>query len=176
MEKAVKINCSFKELVDVDELVEHPLNPNHHPEEQIRILAKVIKIQGFRRPIVVSKRSGFVIVGHARLQAAKALKMEKVPVDYQDYENEAKEYADMAADNKIQEMSVFDPAELQDLLQKAGDLDEELFGMPQSEIDSLLGRVNTGEAADTTGEINPEDFDGLEIECPRCHFRFNNHA
>ena len=40
--------------------------------------------------------------------AAKELGVSQVPVDYQDYESEASEYADLMADNKIQEFSELD--------------------------------------------------------------------
>lgn len=112
----VKICCSYTELVNTDKLVAHPKNPNKHPERQIIILGKIIENQGFRRPIVVSRRSGYVIVGHGRLAAAQYLGMEMVPVDYQDYENEAAEYADMVADNKIAELSEFDKEAFKDIL------------------------------------------------------------
>lgn len=87
----IKIMCSYAKLVDPGELIENPKNPNRHPERQIIILGKIIENQGFRRPIVVSRRSGYVIVGHGLLAAAQYLGMEKVPVDYQNYENEATE-------------------------------------------------------------------------------------
>ena len=48
----IKIMCSYDKLVDPYELIENPKNPNRHPEKQIEILAKLIKSQGFRRPIV----------------------------------------------------------------------------------------------------------------------------
>lgn len=134
--------CSYGKLVDPYELIENPKNPNRHPEKQIEILAKLIKSQGFRRPIVVSNRSGFVTVGHGRLLAAKYLEMETVPVDYQDYESEAKEWADMVADNKVAEFAEFDNSVLSDMLQDLDDFDEELFGMAQDDIDKIMGRVN----------------------------------
>lgn len=101
----IEIKCAFTELVDVYTLQPNPKNPNQHPEKQIELLTKIIRYSGFRSPIVVSKRSGFVVKGHARLLAAKLLNMEKAPVDYQDYKDEAQEYADMVADNAIAEMS-----------------------------------------------------------------------
>ena len=50
----IKIMCSYDKLVDPYELIENPKNPNRHPEKQIEILAKLIKSQGFRRPIVAA--------------------------------------------------------------------------------------------------------------------------
>ena len=81
-----KIHCEYTELQDPDKLIGHPKNPNEHSEEQIRLLAKIIDHQGFRNPIVVSKRSGFIVAGHARLKAALSLQLKEVPVDLQDFE------------------------------------------------------------------------------------------
>lgn len=75
---AVAIFCAHTELVDIDKLVENPRNPNTHPESQIALLAKIIRAQGFRNAIVVSKRSGFVTKGHGRLSVAKSLPCNRV--------------------------------------------------------------------------------------------------
>jgi len=91
---AVPILCAHTELVDIEKVVENPRNPNQHPQAQIELLAKIIRAQGFRNPIVVSRRSGFITKGHGRLAAARLLKMERVPVDFQEYESEAAEWAD----------------------------------------------------------------------------------
>ena len=78
-------NCAFDELVPVEKLVPNPRNPNQHPEAQVALLAKVITHQGWRAPIVVSTRSGFIVAGHGRYEAAKVLGLESVPVDYQEF-------------------------------------------------------------------------------------------
>ena len=78
----VKVHCAFEKAVDVVDLVEHPRNPNKHSDKQIALLAKIIRNQGWRNPIVVSADSGFIVAGHGRLMAAKVLNVEQVPVDY----------------------------------------------------------------------------------------------
>lgn len=55
----------------VKNLKSHPKNRNKHPEDQLRRLAEILKYQGWRYPIKVSKRSGFVTSGHGRIEAAK---------------------------------------------------------------------------------------------------------
>ena len=55
------------------DLVPHPRNPNKHGDNQIALLAKIIGNQGWRNPIVVSERSGFIVAGHGRLGAARVL-------------------------------------------------------------------------------------------------------
>ena len=112
----IKIYCSYTELVDIEAVIENPRNPNKHPEKQIKMLSKIIKNQGWRSPIVISNRSGFVVKGHGRLKSAILLGLEKVPIDRQDYANEAEEYADLIADNRISEFSELDNDTLGDIL------------------------------------------------------------
>lgn len=76
-------------MVDINNLVPNPDNPNEHPEKQIIRLMKLIEYQGFRNPCIVSNQTGFLVVGHGRLMAAIELGMEKIPVIYQEFENEA---------------------------------------------------------------------------------------
>lgn len=88
-------------MVDISKLKPHPKNRNKHPEAQIARLAEILKYQGFRYPIKVSKLSGFITSGHGRLLAAKKLGLKKVPVNFQPYDSKAQEYADLQADNAI---------------------------------------------------------------------------
>ena len=104
----VKVECAHDKIVPLKDLKEHPRNPNKHPPEQIKLLAKIIRVSGWRNPIVVSNRSGCITKGHARLRAAMALGEKTVPVDLQDYASEADEIADMIADNRIAELADLD--------------------------------------------------------------------
>jgi len=147
----IKVYCSHTEMRDPISLVEHPRNYNTHPAEQIRLLAKIIKHQGWRNPITVSKRSGYVVKRHGRLAAAMLLKCEEVPIDLQDYKDEASELADMIADNRIAELAEADQSELQKLLKddSFNDFDIELTGFTsdflseedQEEIDAKDGEI-----------------------------------
>lgn len=138
-----QIYCAHTDLVATDSLVENPRNPNRHPEDQIIALAKIIRHQGWRNPIVVSRRSGFVVKGHGRLLAARMLSLETVPVDYQDYENEAAEWADMIADNKIAELSNMDEQMLNGLMQELeGEIDLALTGFDDAAITAMLAQTD----------------------------------
>lgn len=125
----MKFNCAYTEIVELHKLQPNPKNPNTHPDRQIELLAKIIDYQGQRSPIVVSKRSGFITKGHGRLMAIQKLGWEKAAVDYQDYDSEAQEYADIVADNKISELAKHDDSKMIEDL-KLIDLDDfELLGM-----------------------------------------------
>ncbi len=131
----MKINCAHDELIELHKLQPNPKNPNKHPDQQISLLAKIIDYQGQRSPIVVSNRSGFITKGHGRLMAIKSLGWNKAAVDYQDYDSEAQEYADMVADNKIAELAETDMAMVNvDALDLGKDFDLELLGIPDFEL------------------------------------------
>jgi DNA modification methylase len=124
----VKIDCAYDELVEVHKLIPNPKNNNKHRDEQIDRLSKIIDYQGMRSPVVVSKRSGFITKGHCRLEAIKKLGWDKVPVNFQDYESEAQEYADMTADNEIARWANLDLDQLNADIKEL-DIDIDLLGI-----------------------------------------------
>src|SRR5260370_9414625 len=96
---AIPIFCAHTELVDPVKLVPHTQNPKRHSQRKLELYGKVVA-GGWRRAIVVSNLSGFVISGHgARLAAIDVLKIDKVPVDRQDFASAEAEKAAMLADN-----------------------------------------------------------------------------
>ena len=145
----MNIKCAYTDEVELHKLQPHPKNPNKHPDRQIELLSKVIDYQGMRSPLVVSKRSGFLIKGHGRLLALQKLGWEKAPVDYQEYENEAQEYADLVADNKISELSTLDSDLMKDLLSDFELEDPELLAFSVFEMDNLL---SDGDSTDVNSE------------------------
>lgn len=136
---ALVVHCAHKKLVAPSQLKPHPKNPNRHDERQVDLLAKIISQQGWRAPITVSERSGFIVAGHCRLEAAKKLGHAKVPVDYQAFGSEAEELAHLAADNRIAELAEMDHEDLAKLLDElTGKIDVELAGFliePVGDID-----------------------------------------
>jgi len=131
----VNYRCLYDKLVDPKKLKPHPKNRNSHPPDQIDRLAKIIEYQGWRYPVKVSNQSGFVTAGHGRIEVAKALKC-KVPVNYQEYESEAQEYADVQSDNAIASWAELDFSAINSDLQDLGpDFDVDLLGIKNFEID-----------------------------------------
>mgnify|MGYP000037400807 FL=1 len=111
----VPVFCAHDAIVATEKLVPNPKNPNKHPADQVVLLGRIIEATGWRQPITVSNRSGFIVKGHGRLMAAQAAGLTAVPVDYQEYANEAEEYADLVADNRLAELSEIDNALLADI-------------------------------------------------------------
>jgi len=162
----IEVKCQFKEMVDPTSLVPNPKNPNKHSDKQIDLLKRLIEHQGWRHPIIVSNRSGFICAGHGRLQAALKMGAEQVPVDYQDFENEAEEYQFMVSDNTIQELAELDLAMVsQDVLDFGPDFDLEMLALPDFKID-LNGKDI---------EIKEKELDEnimTDKECPSCGYKW----
>ncbi|MGN0489349.1 MAG: site-specific DNA-methyltransferase [Ruminococcus sp.] len=140
----VPVFCAHDKLVDLPKVIPNPGNPNQHPPEQIKALAAIIASTGWRLPITVSKRSGFVVKGHGRLQAAALKGWTQVPVDYQDYASEAEEYADLIADNRLAELSRVDNKMLVDLINEmdSGEIPIEMTGYTEDDIEAILAALS----------------------------------
>lgn len=136
----IEIRCAHDEVVPLVELKPNPRNPNMHPPEQLALLAKIIKTQGWRNPIVVSNRSGLITKGHARLEAAKIIGAESAPIDRQDYATEQDEVADMIADNRIAELADADRSLLRELMEEldTGAFDMDLTGFDNLALEELM--------------------------------------
>lgn len=149
----IPVFCAHDAIVPIEKVIPNPKNPNTHPAEQIKLLGRIIQAAGWRQPITVSNRSGFIVKGHGRLLAAKKAGLTEVPVDYQEYTNEAEEYADLIADNRLAELSEIDTELLADIFQDI-DLSEipaELTGYTESEINDLTAAL-ADELDDTANE------------------------
>lgn len=162
----IPIYCAHDAMVATSVLEGNPRNPNRHPDDQIRLLAKIIVTQGWRAPITVSKRSGQIVRGHGRLLAAQAAGLTFCPVDYQDYESDEAEYADLVADNRLAELAELDRPTLKDLLQDldTGALDMELTGFTEDALAELMSEFHLEDGSGAGTEDIPEQFMVL-IEC-----------
>lgn len=174
MSDEIKVNCAYTEMVEVAKLHPHPKNPNRHPAKQVRLLAKVIEHQGWRAPIIVSKRSGYIIAGHGRLEAAKQLKLASVPVDYQEFATEADEIAHLVADNKLPELSDMDMNALNELIKidiLSADLDIELTGFDQDAFDKIS--VGPHERKPPTEFPSHDEEIHTDYCCPKCGYKWS---
>lgn len=155
----VPVFCAFDELLDIGKAIPNPKNPNTHPKAQIELLAKIIKAQGWRQPITISTRSGLIVKGHGRLQAALLLGADQVPVDFQNYATEAEEIADLTADNRLAELAEMSTPMLADILADfdTGEMPMELTGYTEQDLEGIL------EAMAGADDAEPNDQDN-EVE------------
>lgn len=147
--KTALIHCAYNKILPAKSIKPHPKNMNEHPPEQVERIADILfgpkdakgkrhGGQGWRVPVTVSTRSGFSIRGHGRVLAAK-LAGELVPVEYQHYASEAAEVADLLADKRASEGSVWNIALAElglDEMAQAG-MEIELAGFDIAGVEAL---------------------------------------
>ncbi len=129
-------------LQDIHSLRPFKHNSRRHNDKQISKIADSIHRFGFNNPILIDKNNT-IIAGHGRWNAAKKLKQDKVPTLCLDHLSEDEVRAYILADNKLAELSDWDPEilaiELQHLSSLDLDFDIEITGFEMGEIDFLIG-------------------------------------
>src|SRR5947209_3095205 len=143
------------QYVSPDRLRPYPGNARSHSRKQLKLIENSIKRFGFTNPILVTDDFE-VIAGHGRLQAAKSLGMQLVPVVALSSLSEADKKVLRIADNRIAELSNWDRDILAIEYQGLEDLqfeDVEVTGFSLGQIDIILD-----EAAEKKPiEPGPED-------------------
>lgn len=134
--KKNKLKITYRKVA---ELIPFMNNARTHSEEQVREIAASIEEFGFTNPVLLDGDSG-VIAGHGRLKGAELLSIEEVPTVELGHLTEAQKRAYILADNRLAEKAGWDDhlltLELGDLINE--DIDIELTGFSQEEIDELL--------------------------------------
>jgi len=159
------------EQSSTDSLIPYARNPRRN-QAAIAKVAASIKEFGFRQPIVVDS-DYVVVVGHTRLEAAKILGLDEVPVHVAKDMTPAQAKAYRLADNRTGEDATWDfellTLEIDDLREQFnGDLSA--IGFDEGELENL----STSET-----EEAPEDFDEYDenIEtahtCPKCGYSWS---
>lgn len=139
-------HCRYDNLLPLNEFKNHPRNPNKHDDDQIQRLVLLFVEHGIRHPIIVSKRSGFIVAGHGRKMAAKKLGLQHFPVVYQDFESDEQEYQFLVADNAVADWSELDLAQIHKDIEALGPFDLNLLG-----IKDFVLAPNEGPEEDESG-------------------------
>lgn len=135
----IPVYCAYDEILPIEQLRPNPKNPNTHPQEQLEMLGKIIRGNGWRNPITVSTRSGLIVKGHGRLLTAQLEELKEVPVEFQNYDSDEAELADLTADNRIAELAEIDTKMLADVFADidTGAIDFELSGYTEDEYKDI---------------------------------------
>ena len=144
------------QYVSPDQLRPYPGNARSHSRRQIKLIADSIKRFGFTNPILVTGDFE-VVAGHGRLQAAKSLALQLVPVVALSTLSEADKKALVIADNRIAELAGWDRDILAIEYQGLFDLqfdDIEITGFSLGEIDTILDDASEKKPV----EPGPEDL------------------
>lgn len=148
---------SVLDYVPLASILPNPINPRKHSRQQIGALAHSIKSFGFNAPILVDSENR-VVAGHARLEAARLLGLQEVPVVRLEHLSEHQAKAYMLADNKLTDRSAWDDAKvsiiLKDLSEMALEFEIEATGFETAEIDLRIQSLDPSEGvADSADEF-----------------------
>src|ERR1035438_7815909 len=118
----------------IDRLIPYIRNARMHTQEQIAQVAASIAEFGWTNPILVGA-DGVIIAGHARLLAARKLRMTEVPVIVLDHLSETQRRALVLADNRLALDAGWDEEMLRVELESIRDdgFDLELLGFTDDE-------------------------------------------
>lgn len=146
---------SALEYVSLPSLRPYDGNARTHSKKQIRQIANSIERFGFTNPVLISDDCQ-IIAGHGRVEAAKLLKIERVPTLRLSHLSDAERRAYILADNKLAQNAGWDREILALELQGLLDLDFEvdLTGFGLAEIDMILDDARDGSPDTSSG---PED-------------------
>ena len=131
------------ELIALDALTPYDKNARLHTRSQIEKIAKSIAAFGFNNPILIDSDQG-IIAGHGRLEAAKFLGLESVPVIRLDHLSDKERRAYILADNRLADLSQWDEELLgQEVaaLQEAA-LDLDAMGWTEDELEALIAGLD----------------------------------
>ena len=126
------------------ELVANPRNWRTHPAAQQRALAAVLDEVGWVQNVIVNKRSGFVVDGHARVALAVENGEPSIPVVWVDL-SEAEEALVLASLDPLAGMATADAGKLAELLQAAV--------IPDGQLAATLQRLS---GAARGGQTSPD--------------------
>ena len=145
--------------VAVEKIKPYANNPRINKKAVEKVM-KSIQAYGFKVPCVLDKNY-LLITGHTRWEAAKRLKMKRIPCIIASDLNKAKADAFRIADNKVAEYSTWDMTKLKEELSKIQleDIDFDDMGFDNDFSIEKFGLLDMPEGSDgDEGEIETEKY------------------
>ena len=140
----------------IADLAPDPANARKHSQRNLDTIAASLRQFGQRKPVVVQRTAGGLIVraGNGTLAAARSLGWEEIAAVVVEEDN-ASAAAFAIADNRSAELAEWDDDVLGDVLRSLGDFDGlDAVGFDTAEIEAMLGAFDIG------GIVPPELKDG----------------
>lgn len=119
------------EYLPIDQIKPYERNARKHQSEDVGAIVNSIKEFGFDDPIGIWGEDNVIVEGHGRLEAAKQLNMNEVPVIRLDHLSDEQRRAYALAHNKTAELSEWDSEFLDIELGDIFDIDMSEFGFDE---------------------------------------------
>lgn len=145
----------------VSQLKLNSRNARTHGKRQVEQIAASIREFGFNNPLLVDEND-MVIAGHGRLEAARLLGRESVPVIRLAHLSAAQKAAFVIADNRLAELAGWNKEtlsiELQSLLESDIGFSLSDIGFETAEVDFLLQVKESTDQPDPADQVIEEHF------------------
>jgi hypothetical protein len=153
----------------------NPNNAREHNRKQLANLARSIQKFGFITPIVVDE-TGELLCGHARVLAARQLKIQAIPAVRASHLSESQKRAFVLADNRLAELASWNARSLKRELQFLSELDIDYdflaLGFDTAEIDFILA---DDDEADDRANALPKTLDVPTVSRPGDLWQLEQH-
>lgn len=162
----IRINecCKYDELLPIAEVIKRfdPENTNTHSKDSIRRMEKVLKYQGWDKPVIISKNTGILNAGHKRALASEMAGQKWIPVVWRTFDSLDQEKASSISDNATAQESEINMAMVNKVI-----LDFDPITLEDPEI---LGIKDFEPIAE---DRYTEDKPKKERLCPHCGLNVN---
>jgi DNA modification methylase len=152
------------EYVDPRSLVPHASNPAEHPTKQKAAIQKSLEEFGWVAPVVVSRGTGTILDGHARVEEALTQEWPLVPVRYLDV-TPAEEKKVLVAINRTGELRGVDEDRLLEVLTSLKEETGEFApGYDAEDFAAKIGALREEIEGMGDAEEEPEAEDAADVE------------
>lgn len=190
MAKKTTVKSELKSVL-ISELIENAVNPNIHPEAQIKAIAESIERYGQYYPIICDENFN-ILCGHGKKKALeyRGETFAEVRIIHNLSEKQKKKL--LIEDNKIQSLSYTNYDKVEEIIRDIGDTD--IIGFPTEFLNTIINEisvdnmgVNFAEKPSVEKIFNPEKTEKQETEigsfesgmqqahtltCPHCKKEF----
>ncbi len=129
-----------RKVVPVSELKEFPNNPNIHPEEQVKAIAKSMDTYGQYYPIIVDEKMQ-ILCGHGKKLAIEMLGKTEAEVVIMHGLSDKRKMKLVLEDNKIQSLSYVNFGKVEDIIREIGETD--IIGYTNDYLEAIINEVST---------------------------------
>lgn len=129
-----------RKVVPVSELKEFPNNPNIHPEEQVKAIAKSMDTYGQYYPIIVDEKMQ-ILCGHGKKLAIEMLGKTEAEVVIMHGLSDKQKMKLVLEDNKIQSLSYINFGKVEDIIREIGETD--IIGYANDYLEAIISEVST---------------------------------
>ena len=160
--------------VPIAELKEDPNNVNKHGKLNMDAITGSLTAFGQQKPIVINEHN-IIIAGNGTYRGAKALKWKEIKCVRSNLSS-VEQTAYAIADNQSGKLAEWDDVALDATLESLQVMDFDVgfmgfedFGAPEIEDDEKKTKTIEG-----SKELDEDDFNKFDNECPKCGFEWDN--